>query len=140
MRVVIDTNVLISAFGWGGIPGRLLLSGLVGSFELCTSQPLSTELERVLAYPTVAQALAKRGLSAGDVHRGYLASTLWFEAQPLPRPVCRDTDDDHVLACAVAAHADLIVSGDDDLLSLGFYESIPIMSASAALAKFASSG
>ena len=102
MRVVLDTNILISAFGWGGIPGRLLLSGLTGQIDLCTSPYLSTELERVLAYPPVAQAMAKRGLSAADVYRRYIASVLWFEAAPLPRPVSRDADDDHVLACAVA--------------------------------------
>lgn len=139
MRVVLDTNILISAFGWGGIPGRLLLSGLTGQVELCTSPHLSTELERVFAYPTVAQALAKRGLSATDLHRRYLASVLWFEAAPLPRPVCRDADDDHVLACAVAAGADLIVSGDDDLLSLRAYDNIPIMAAAAALDRIVAS-
>ena len=95
-------------------------------------------MERVLGYSPVAQALSGRGLSAGDVHRRYLASALWFNAQPLLRPVCRDADDDHVLACAVAAHADLIVSGDGDLLDLGDYERIPIMTASAALERIAS--
>jgi predicted nucleic acid-binding protein len=85
----------------------------------------------------VAQALAKRGLSAADQHRRYLASVLWFEAAPLPRPACRDPDDDHVLACAVAAGADLIVSGDNDLLSLHTYENIPIVTAVAALEKIA---
>ncbi len=139
MRVVLDTNILISAFGWGGIPGRLLLSGLTGQIELCTSPHLSTELERVFAYPTVVQALAKRGLSAEDLHRRYVASVLWFEAAPLPRPVCRDADDDYVLACAVAAGADLIVSGDDDLLSLRVYENIPIMAAAAALERIVAS-
>ena len=139
MRVVLDTNILISAFGWDGVPGRLLLSGLTGQVELCTSPHLSTELERVFAYPTVTQALAKRGLSAADLHRRYLASVLWFEAAPLPRPVCRDADDDHGLACAVAAGADLIVSGDDDLRSLRTYENIPIMTATAALEKIAAS-
>ena len=139
MRVVLDTNILISAFGWGGVPGRLLLSGLTGQVELCASPFLSAELERVFAYPTVAQALAKRGLSAADLHRRYLASVLWFEAAPLPRPVCRDADDDHVLACAVAAGADLIVSGDDDLLSLRMYENMPIVTAAVALDRIAAS-
>ncbi len=140
MRVVLDTNILISAFGWGGVPGRLLLSGLTGQIELCTSPHLSTELERVFAYPTVSQALAKRGLSAADLHHRYVASVLWFEAAPLARPVCRDADDDHVLACAVAAGAELIASGDDDLLSLRAYENIPILTAAAALERIVASG
>ncbi|MBL8381433.1 MAG: putative toxin-antitoxin system toxin component, PIN family [Burkholderiales bacterium] len=135
MRVVLDTNILISAFGWGGVPGQVLLSGLTGQVELCTSPQLSAELKRVFAHPTVAHALAKRGLSASDLHRRYLASVLSLEAAPLPRPVCRDADDDHVLACAIAADADLIVSGDEDLLSLRTYEGIPILTAAAALAR-----
>ena len=45
----------------------------------------------------------------------------------LAKPVCRDPDDDAVLALAIAAQADLIVSGDDDLLSLTHFEGIPIL-------------
>ena len=57
----------------------------------------------------------------------------------MPRPVCRDADDDHVLACAVAAHADLIISGDDDLLALGVFENIPIMTVSGAFERIVNS-
>jgi predicted nucleic acid-binding protein len=48
-------------------------------------------------------------------------------APPLPQPVCRDPDDDAVLACALAAQADLIVSGDDDLLVLKQFQEIRIV-------------
>ncbi len=47
--------------------------------------------------------------------------------------ICRDPDDDAVLPCALAARADLIVSGDDDLRALGMFEGIPIVSAAEAL-------
>lgn len=47
----------------------------------------------------------------------------------LPKPVCRDPDDDHVLACALATPADAIVSGDKDLTDLGSYQGIPILGA-----------
>jgi uncharacterized protein len=52
---------------------------------------------------------------------------------PLPEPVCRDPDDDAVLALALAAHVDLIVSGDDDLLVLQVLEGVSICNAAAAL-------
>jgi putative PIN family toxin of toxin-antitoxin system len=55
-------------------------------------------------------------------------------APPLPQPVCRDPNDDVVLACARAASADLVVSGDDDLLALQFFEGIPIVSVAQAVA------
>jgi predicted nucleic acid-binding protein len=52
---------------------------------------------------------------------------------PLAAPVCRDASDDAVLACALAASADMIISGDDDLLSLRIFENIPILSPTNAL-------
>jgi predicted nucleic acid-binding protein len=57
------------------------------------------------------------------------------EPPPLPQPVCRDPDDDAVLALAIAAKADLIVSGDEDLLSMNSFAGIPILSPALALQK-----
>ncbi|MEX2524166.1 MAG: putative toxin-antitoxin system toxin component, PIN family [Gammaproteobacteria bacterium] len=51
----------------------------------------------------------------------------------MPIPVCRDADDDAVLACALAARADLIVSGDADLLTLRIYGGIRIVDAATAI-------
>lgn len=56
-----------------------------------------------------------------------------FDPPPLPQPICRDPDDDAVLAVASAANADLIVSGDDDLLSLKRYQGIDIITPAQAL-------
>jgi len=53
----------------------------------------------------------------------------------LPQPICRDPDDDAVLACALAARADLIVSGDEDLRVLAIFKNIPIVAAAEALAR-----
>ena len=50
-----------------------------------------------------------------------------IEPPPLPQPVCRDPDDDQVLALAIAAKVDHIVSGDKDLLSLSSFQGIPII-------------
>ena len=58
-----------------------------------------------------------------------------IDPPPLAQPVCRDPDDDAVLALARAAQADVIVSGDDDLLSLTSFESIPILNPAQALAR-----
>ncbi len=55
-------------------------------------------------------------------------------------PSSRDPDDDHVLACALAAQADLIVSGDRDLLTLREYQGMPILSTADAMARIAESG
>jgi predicted nucleic acid-binding protein len=54
---------------------------------------------------------------------------------PLPAPVCRDPDDDKLLALARAAKADIIISGDQDLLTLGSFDDIPILNPADVLAK-----
>ena len=56
-----------------------------------------------------------------------------IEPPPLPQPVCRDPDDDEVLALAIAAKVELIVSGDNDLLSLASFEGVPIFAPTQAL-------
>jgi putative PIN family toxin of toxin-antitoxin system len=61
-----------------------------------------------------------------------------IEPPPLPVPVSRDPDDDAVLALAVAAQPDLIISGDADLLTLGSHAGIPIVTPAEALARLGS--
>ena len=63
-----------------------------------------------------------------------------IEPPPLPQPVCRDPDDDEVLALAIAAQADLIVSGDNDLLVLLQFNGIPIVSPAQAAALVEATG
>ncbi len=63
-----------------------------------------------------------------------------IEPPPLPQPVCRDPDDDKVLALAIAAQADLIVSGDNDLLVLQPFKGIPILSPAQAAALLGAKG
>lgn len=80
-------------------------------------------MQRVLAAELSAAALVQDYERLVDI----------VEPQPLSVPVCRDPDDDHVLACALAAQATVIVSGDKDLLDLQPYKGIPILPAAAAL-------
>jgi putative PIN family toxin of toxin-antitoxin system len=95
---------------------------------------LLEELSEVLTRPVATRQLAMIGRSPRDVLADYLA-IIELEPQPLPQPVCRDPDDDHVLACALTAAADLIVSGDRDLLDLGAFGAIRILKPSEALAE-----
>ena len=74
------------------------------------------------------------GLSAAELVQDYERLAEVVTPEPLPAPVSRDPDDDHVLACALAAKAELIVSGDKrHLLVLGEYQGIPIRTAAEAL-------
>lgn len=141
MRIVLDTNLVFSALLWRGATHRLLsLLRDHPAAQLCSSPTLLEELSEVLTRPAATRQLAVIGRSPRDVLADYLAIIELVEPQPLPQPVCRDPDDDHVLACALAATADLIISGDRDLRDLGTFGDIRILSPTEALAAFTSSG
>jgi putative PIN family toxin of toxin-antitoxin system len=134
MRIVIDTNLLVSAYISPGIPRRLLDAAFDGAFELCTSETLLAELLDVLQRAHITPRMQRAGrLAAADVEDLRRIARIVAPAA-VPRVVPTDADDDHVLAAAQAAGADLIVSGDKrDLLPLRSYEGMPIITAREAL-------
>lgn len=133
MRLVLDTNVVVSAVIWGGTPLKLLQAAVEGDIELYTSPPLLDELREVLDREHLASRLAQQRSSVEQAIGLY--GELAISVSPLhtPRAVPNDADDDHVIAAALAAGADLVVSGDRDLLSMGNHEGIAIVSAAAAV-------
>lgn len=127
-RVVCDTNVLISGLLWKGAPRHVLSKVENGRIALFTSRDLLDEMERVLSYPRIARILENLGMEKRDI----LGWVVEYSAIMLPRPlpariVVADPIDDNVLACAVAAGADVIVSGDKHLLALVEFDGIPIV-------------
>lgn len=120
VRVAIDTNTLVSApISPHGPPRRLFDGARAQVFELRSSPVLMPELLDVVSREKFAKRLAAAGLTpigiVGEIRR------LAVMAAPLsvPRVVANDADDDHLLACALTAQADLIASGDKHLLGLG---------------------
>ncbi len=135
MRAVIDTNVLVSGLLWHGAPHGLLEQVRAGTLGLVSSPALLAELELVIGRAKFAAILIRSATSAERALAEVRELAEVIEPPPLPQPVCRDPDDDAVLALALAAQADLIVSGDDDLLSLGHYLNIPILDPAQAIAQ-----
>lgn len=133
MRLVVDTNVLVSAFLWQGTPGRLIELASEKEVELFTSRTLLDELAATLAKKKLAKPLLATELTAGQMLRNYRRLATLVTARRPAQQVSRDADDDAVLACALAAGANLIVSGDDDLLTLKHYRGIPIATPAHAL-------
>ena len=88
---------------------------------------LLAELTRILRRTKFARVITASGASLDDLILGYADLATLTVPAPIPPTVLRDPDDDHVLACAVAAQADLIVSGDTDLLTLKTFRDIPIV-------------
>jgi|SRR5580704_14103391 putative PIN family toxin of toxin-antitoxin system len=134
-RLVTDTNTVVSGFLWHGPPFRLMEAARAGVVELFTSPTLLAELQDVLRRPKFSGRLTSGGFTAAGLFNDYVAVSNLVVPTTSPSIVAADPDDDAVLACAVAAKADAIVSGDRHLLALGSYQGIPILTAAAMLAR-----
>lgn len=138
MRIVIDTNLLVSGVISAGLPRQLVDAAKAGEFELCTSEVLLAELLNVIARSKFAARLAQAGLTPLAIVEDLRALAVVVSPTTVARVVLTDPDDDHVLAAALTGAADLIASGDKrDLLPLGSYQGIPIVTAKQALERIA---
>jgi uncharacterized protein len=139
MRILLDTNVVISGLLWDGAPARLIDCGIAGKAEFCTSARLIAELGRSLGKPHLIERLRKHRQTAEAVMRVYSGVCETFEPAELAQPIAPDPDDDWVIATALAANADLIVTGDKPFLGVGTVGSIQIVSVAEALELVAAS-
>lgn len=137
MRLVLDTNIVASGLLWDGAPARLIDAAQAGVIEIYTSRTLVAELTRILKRAKFAKAIATSGVGIEGLVLGYAELASLVEPMPIPPTIIADPDDDHVLACALAAEAELIVSGDRHLLGLGMYQNIEIITAAQALERIA---
>ena len=119
MKLVIDTNVLLAGILVSGTC-RVLLRGRALANEWYTSPPLLAELAEKLK--------GKLGLQPErtPLYLVYCRRAQSVAPAVLPAPVCRDPDDDVVIATAIAAEADLIITGDKDLCVLKKHQGIRI--------------
>lgn len=121
MIVVLDTNVIVAALVAKGLCHEVVVRAL-GSCTVATSAALLDELEHTL----------RRKFTLGPAGAAFLEQLRLrvriVEPAPLGLQVCRDAEDDVVLATAVTAGAALIVSGDQDLLVLGRHKGVDIVS------------
>jgi putative PIN family toxin of toxin-antitoxin system len=123
VKAVFDTNVFVTAFVTEGICSKLLIRGRKRDFDLIACPMILREFEQVL----IKKLSATRN-EARDALR-LISEALSSIVSPSRRVegICRDREDDAILACALAAEADYLVTGDNDLLVLKTFKGIKIV-------------
>ncbi|HET8542017.1 MAG TPA: putative toxin-antitoxin system toxin component, PIN family [Anaeromyxobacter sp.] len=122
MRIVLDTNVLLAAFGTRGLCEAVLAACLEGH-DLVTSEHILGEMGRHLAGKfRMADRRVREIVAFVREHSEVV------EPEPVAAGACRDPDDLPVLGTAVAGRADLLVTGDADLLTIGRHGAVDVVS------------
>lgn len=126
MRVVFDTNTLVSAHFWQGPPHRALNAVRAGKIQLLATEETIAEFDEVVHRSKFARHFEIAKITPDDLMSEYRLLVEVVTPAPITQQISDDPDDDIMLACAVGGQADYIISGDDDLLRLGSYQDIPI--------------
>jgi putative PIN family toxin of toxin-antitoxin system len=121
-RIVFDTNLIVSAFQFGGKPMEVLQMAVDGEIILVFSKPILDETLRILR--------DKFGYSATRLNEVTgIIETCGIRITPTQKldVVPSDSDDNKIIECAVAGVCEAVITGDKDLLRLGTYEGIKIL-------------
>ncbi|MBM4027286.1 MAG: putative toxin-antitoxin system toxin component, PIN family [Planctomycetes bacterium] len=123
MRLVVDTNVLMSALFFGGVPGRVLEGVRRRQWQLVATPAILAEYRRIVGdlgtqFP---------GVDASAVVEVLAASAILVPDRKPPSPICSDPADDMFLLCAADGRAAAVVTGDRALLRVGAFEGVPVL-------------
>ena len=124
MRIVLDTNVLVSGIFFFGPPNKILRSWSRGKVQVVVTPEILDEYRRVVnelheKFPNV---------EVGPILDLIVVNSELCAPARLPRPICADPADDKFFAGAVAAGANIIVSGNKHLLAVSGYRGITVVS------------
>lgn len=128
MRVIVDTNVLVSGLLFGGPPREILELVQTDTITLCMTETAILELNRVLTYPKLERQRLRLTPRFEIVLDDVLSRSI-----RIPEPldaidvITVDPSDNIFLACASAANAQFIISGDKHLLDVKNFAGIPIV-------------
>ena len=124
MKLVLDTNIFISAFYWGGSPQKILDRIIKGIDELYISDEILNEISAVMSRPKFK--------STPEIIEKYIKTIEKFgkkiSISGKIKGICRDKEDDDKIECGITSGADFLITGDDDLLILGSYQNLKILS------------
>jgi putative PIN family toxin of toxin-antitoxin system len=123
MKIVLDTNVLISGIFFSGPPYQILKAWQEGKIEVIASEKILTEYQRV------AEELSQQFPSV-DIDQILELLTIHAEivdSRDFQVTICEDPDDNKFISCALASKSKIIVSGDKHLLKISGYEGIQVL-------------
>ncbi|WP_017317942.1 putative toxin-antitoxin system toxin component, PIN family [Mastigocladopsis repens] len=127
MKVVVDVNVWISALLWGGVPDKVLILAEDKKITIFASKALFLELETTLRRRKFQSKIQSLDLNVDDVINVTKDVIQMCPDISVDAPQLRDSKDNKILAAAVAASAEVIITGDLDLLVLTEFNQIPIL-------------
>jgi len=127
LKLVLDTNTIISAFFWEGNEAELFRKIEQGKANLYITIEILREVEEVIKRPKFNEVMKKAGLTPDQIMQKIVSISHLVIAPKLNIKICRDEKDNKFLECAESAKADYLISGDEDLLSLKEYKEIPIV-------------
>ncbi len=129
-KVVIDSNVFISAFGWGGKPLKIIELLEQGKIKNCTSEKILHELSLSLSYPKLAFPQSLKS----DILEFVIAYSDIYEPEE-HLSITPDPDDNKLIECALTAGAKYVITGDKRLLSIKQFGGIKILAPTSFLSK-----
>ena len=128
MKIVLDTNVFVSALLWCGAPNDLLKLIEERIFTPCVTPALLEELRGVLSRPKFSSRIKKRKTSCEELFAGIIDIAELHPDRKIGPVVKDDVSDDKFLSCALTSGAKYIISGDPHLLKLRDWAGISILS------------
>jgi putative PIN family toxin of toxin-antitoxin system len=126
LKIVLDTNVWVSALIWGGKPAAIIEAAEQRTINIFVSEPVIEEISRVLSYPKI-EKIYQHQLTRQHLMEQVLKNANFVEVTTDLKVIKEHPADDKILECAVSAKADYIVSGDKHLLNAVSYKKMQII-------------
>jgi len=125
MKLVLDTNIFVSAFYWGGNPQKIIDRIVEGTDELYISNEILAEIAATMTRPKfkTRPEIIERYLRTIEK----IGKKVFITGRI--KGICRDEDDDDKIECGILSGADYLITGDNDLLVLGNYQQIKFITA-----------
>lgn len=125
VKVVFDTNVWISIFMEKRLRDEFLR--VKENLSVYISEDIALEISKVLQYPKISEVIRETGMHERDLLRILKVNSITVEPNVKSNAVAKDAEDNKIIECALAAGADVIVSGDKHLLELGKFKKTKIL-------------